>query len=281
MFRIGEFAKFSRISIKMLRHYDEIGLFKPAWIDPETNYRYYAATQLMQLNRIVALKDLGFSLDQIRQLTGDDFSSEQFRGLLKLRQLELEKLLDETAVQLLQVKNRLAQLAAPLSNFSEVVVREIESERYAGLRQNLDESEQAIADLFDEVEQWVAQQKARASKPPLLIYHGDGEVEPLDIEILVPIVGAFAGNGRVFEKTTLAVTEMACLVHTGSYDTLSQTYLLLAQWIEEHDYRISGPMREYYLRFGGSQDGYQLPQVYIAENDDQFVTELQIPIQKK
>ncbi|MEM7336797.1 MAG: MerR family transcriptional regulator [Chloroflexota bacterium] len=281
MFRIGEFAKFSRISIKMLRHYDEIGLFKPAWIDPESNYRYYAASQLHRLNRIVALKDLGFSLEQIHQLLVDEFSAEQFRGLLKLRQLELEKQLDETAVQLLQVKNQLAQLDAPLSNFSEVVVRRIESERYASLRENVNNNSNAIPHLFDEVEKAVGRQKARAAKPPLLVYHGEGELEPFDIEILVPILGEFAENGRVSEKVTHSIEQMACLVHTGPYHSLSQTYLILAQWIEEHQYKIVGPIRELFLRFSGSEDGYQLPKAFIAENAEQFVTELQIPIHKK
>ena len=63
MFRIGEFSRFSRVSVKMLRHYDELGLLTPAHVDPQSNYRYYSADQLPRLHRIVALKDLGFRLE--------------------------------------------------------------------------------------------------------------------------------------------------------------------------------------------------------------------------
>src|SRR5262245_4188558 len=65
MFRIGEFARFTRVSVKMLRHYDEVGLFQPAQVDPDTGYRYYTVDQLPRLNRIILLRDLGFGLDQI------------------------------------------------------------------------------------------------------------------------------------------------------------------------------------------------------------------------
>ena len=68
MFKIGDFSKFSRVSVKMLRHYDELGLLKPALVDPATNYRYYSADQLPRLNRIIALKDLGFTLEQVGRL---------------------------------------------------------------------------------------------------------------------------------------------------------------------------------------------------------------------
>jgi DNA-binding transcriptional MerR regulator len=73
MFKIGDFSRFSRVTVKMLRHYDEIGLLKPARVDPFTGYRYYTADQLPRLNRIIALKDLGFTLEQIGSLLDDIF----------------------------------------------------------------------------------------------------------------------------------------------------------------------------------------------------------------
>ena len=68
MFKIGEFSKLSRISIRMLRHYDEIGLLVPEETDPWTGYRRYAAAQLMTANRITALRGLGFSLAETAAL---------------------------------------------------------------------------------------------------------------------------------------------------------------------------------------------------------------------
>ena len=66
MFRIGEFSKIAQVSGRLLRYYDKLGLFKPIRIDPETGYRYYSAQQLPALNRILALKELGLTLDRSR-----------------------------------------------------------------------------------------------------------------------------------------------------------------------------------------------------------------------
>lgn len=91
MFRIGDFSRLTRVSVKMLRHYDEIGLLLPIYVDPATSYRYYAADQLPLLNRIIALKDLGFSLDQIGLLLNDHVSLDEMRGMLKLRRAAVEQ----------------------------------------------------------------------------------------------------------------------------------------------------------------------------------------------
>jgi DNA-binding transcriptional MerR regulator len=90
MFSIGEFAWLGAVSIRTLRHYDEIGLLPPAEVDPVTGYRSYSARQLRQLNRIVALKDLGLTLGQIGQLLGG-ITVDELRGMLLLRQAQLER----------------------------------------------------------------------------------------------------------------------------------------------------------------------------------------------
>src|SRR5215510_3401762 len=91
MFRIGDFSRLTGVSVKTLHHYDDIGLFKPLRTDPFTGYRFYSFEQLPRLNRILALKDLGFSLEQIARILDDDLSAEQLTGMLRLRQAELQK----------------------------------------------------------------------------------------------------------------------------------------------------------------------------------------------
>ena len=83
MFRIGEFSRLSRVSVRMLRHYDQLGLLTPAQIDPSTNYRFYAADQLPRLNRILTLRELGFSLEQIGALLETNLPSDQLLGMLE------------------------------------------------------------------------------------------------------------------------------------------------------------------------------------------------------
>ncbi len=97
MIRIGDFSKLSRVSIKALRFYDEMGLLKPISVDRFSGYRFYEYNQLPRLHRILALKDLGFSLEEIGHLLAGDLSAEQMRGMLKLRQAEIRQKVREEA----------------------------------------------------------------------------------------------------------------------------------------------------------------------------------------
>src|SRR5690349_13499337 len=96
MFKIGDFSKLSRVSVKTLRYYDELGLLKPAHVDHFTGYRYYSADQLPQLNRILALKDLGFSLEPT-----------QMREILLMKQIELRQRVQDDQARLIRVEARL------------------------------------------------------------------------------------------------------------------------------------------------------------------------------
>ncbi|WP_240957868.1 MerR family transcriptional regulator, partial [Streptomyces barkulensis] len=91
MFTIGDFARHGRVSVRMLRHYDAIGLLRPARTDPVSGYRFYEAGQLARLNRVIALKDLGFTLEQVRTILDERPGTEELRGMLGLRRAELEE----------------------------------------------------------------------------------------------------------------------------------------------------------------------------------------------
>jgi DNA-binding transcriptional MerR regulator len=84
--KIGEFARVNQVSIATLRYYDHCGLLKPLALDPETGYRYYSLDQLPRLNRILALKELGFPLEQIAQLLEEGNVQAYFRRTAQLTQ---------------------------------------------------------------------------------------------------------------------------------------------------------------------------------------------------
>ncbi|MEU5210987.1 MerR family transcriptional regulator [Streptomyces sp. NPDC020742] len=107
MFTIGDFAQYGRVSARMLRHYDAIGLLRPARTDPVSGYRFYEAAQLARLNRILALKDLGFSLQQVGAILAEEVSAEELRGMLRLRRAELEATMTAAGARLAQVEARL------------------------------------------------------------------------------------------------------------------------------------------------------------------------------
>ena len=107
MFSIGEFARHGRVSVRMLRHYDAIGLLRPACVDPATGYRFYQASQLAELNRVIALKDLGFTLQQVQAVLAEKVSAAELRGMLKLRQAEIHARIGAETTRLARVEARL------------------------------------------------------------------------------------------------------------------------------------------------------------------------------
>src|ERR1700752_3441463 len=109
MIKIGNFARLSQVSVVTLRYYDEMDLLKPVKVDTFTGYRFYSADQLPRLNRILALKDLGFSLEQIKLMLADGLSLDQLRSMLTLQHSQVEKRLADEQERLHRIESRLRQ----------------------------------------------------------------------------------------------------------------------------------------------------------------------------
>src|SRR5215467_4742426 len=107
MFSIGEFARHGRVSVRMLRHYDAVGLIRPAFVDPASGYRSYRASQLAELNRIIALKELGFTLQQVQAILDEQVSAAELRGMLRLRRAEIHAQIEAETARLARVEARL------------------------------------------------------------------------------------------------------------------------------------------------------------------------------
>ena len=133
MFAIGEFARHGRVSVRMLRHFDAIGLLEPVCVDPATGYRYYEARQLSRLNRIVAMKNLGFNLHQVASILDEQVSTAELRGMLRLRQAELQEQITTDTARLAQVEARLLAIEGEASEPVPVVVKQIAAARVAEL----------------------------------------------------------------------------------------------------------------------------------------------------
>src|SRR5215471_3524608 len=123
MYGIGLVARLAQVSVRTLRHYDDLGLLKPSHVDPLTGYRHYAPEQVLRLHRILVLRDLGVPLSEIGRLLDDDVTVEQLRGILRLRQAEARAQLDQQTQQLTRVETRLAQLAEEPMAAYEVIVK--------------------------------------------------------------------------------------------------------------------------------------------------------------
>lgn len=146
MFRIGDFSRIARVSCRLLRFYDEIGLFAPAHADPQTGYRYYTVAQLEQLNRILVLKELGFELDQVREILGAKVGTAELRNMLLLRRNDVEKTLAVEAARLRHIETRIAQLETDGAlSADDVFVRAEPAHRFLSIRRTVPSFEQARA----------------------------------------------------------------------------------------------------------------------------------------
>lgn len=268
MFRIGEFARFTRVSVKMLRHYDEQGLLRPAKVDAETGYRYYRAEQLPRLNRILLLRELGFGLADIRDLL--DRPDEDFDSALAERERELVAALARTQVQLRAVRLRRA-LIADGEPAADVVVRPVPSLLVATL------AGPAGADLgalFYKLEQYVRDRRARAGRPPLALLP---EPDDEQVRVAVPLSWPVAQNEGIEVGFLDPVERMACVVHRGGYAGLPGLLQRMLRWLEQTGERPGGPIREVYLRFGAEPE-LGLPREYLTDERANLVTELQVPL---
>jgi len=282
MFKIGDFSRLSRVSIRMLRHYDQLGLLKPSRIDPITNYRYYSADQLPRLNRIIALHDLGFSLEQIGVMLADGLSSEQLLGMFKLKHADVERQMRTVHQQYLRLEARIRQLSeSSQPGDYAVILRNIEPTLVAAIREVVADDGQ-IERMFEEVETYVSQfDQARADMPPFIVYYDEGyQEEKVDAEVAVPLGYSIPDGDRVCIREMPSIISAACVVHTGSYASLFQAHNALLAWIEANDYRMAGPIREVYLRYGADQQGYDLSPAFLAKASKQYITELQLPVEK-
>lgn len=274
MFKIGDFSRLSMVSVKALRYYDKLGMLKPARVDEFTGYRYYSTSQLMRLNRILAMKDMGLSLEQIALLLDQEPTPEQIRGMLRLKQSELQQ-------QLVESQARLIRIEAWLQTFEQettmpaydVVLKKVAPLQVAQLRGTTPSMEQigpTLNHLFDQVRGYITQQGATCTGTGITLYY-DTEMRDHDISVgaCMAFDGSLSDGEQVKVETLPGVETMASVIHRGTFVTLNLAYNAILKWIEANGYTISGPNRELNLEFerGGDQS--------------KFVTEVQFPVVKQ
>jgi DNA-binding transcriptional MerR regulator len=264
MFRIGDFSRLSRVSVKALRFYDAVGLLKPTYVDRDTGYRYYSATLLPRLNRILAFKELGLSLEEIIHLLEGDLPVDRVRELLQSRRAELARRIERERAQLAEVEAWLAQIerAGRVPEY-EVTVKQLAPRLVASVRDTLSSYADAD-DLFDELHGNFKHRGAPLERGA--IWHTcAGRRRSIDCEAVLFLrePQPLAGRAQVYE---LPGSVVACVIHQGSDETCEQAYVAARSWIESHGYAIAGPNREIYWQGDVAQDG------------DSSVTEIQYPI---
>ncbi|MEU9800625.1 MerR family transcriptional regulator [Streptomyces sp. NPDC051000] len=275
MFTIGDFAKHGRVSVRMLRHYDALGLLRPARVDPTTGYRFYEAEQLARLNRVIALKDLGFSLEQVGAILNERWGADELRGMLRLRQTELESAMAAAAARLHQVETRLRTIESEgTMPTDEIVVKSLPPVRLAELTgvaasyapQDIGP---VIGPLYDDLCRRIEAAGVAPTGPGLARYEAapDGGPGSVLVHAGLPVAAAvraedLGGAVRIVELP--GVERAATVVHRGAMDEVLPTAQALARWIDAHGHRSAGYARELNLD--------------CPEDREQWVTELQEPL---
>ena len=278
MFTIGEFARHGRISVRMLRHYDGIGLLTPDRVDPSTGYRFYRAAQLSRLNRIVALKDLGFTLHQVHEILDDRIDGAELRGMLRLRQAELREQITADTGRLADVDVRLRAIENEgTMSTNDVVVKQIPTVRVAELTgRAAGYNPQSIGPVIQPLYTELCERLERAGVSftgPAIAYYEDVDVDSSDGEGAVLVHAAMPVDvdgdpAHDFAVVDLPEITAATVVHRGSMDSVLVTWQELGRWIDANGHSSSY-----------SDHGYAR-EVTLEHSDDPagWVTELQVPI---
>ncbi len=275
MLRIGDFSQLGQVSVRTLRLYDELGLLKPTHIDKFTEYRYYAMEQLPRLNRILALKDLGFSLEQIAHLINEPLSAEQLQGMLMLKQGEIEREVQDAQSRLARVAARLRQIEREGGQpVYEVVLKKTELQSIASLRRvvpTMDEMAPMRCAMYTELYQQLTHQHIEPLEPEFALYHGTEFTEvDIDMEAAVSIEGDTSGptGESLLVRALPAVETMASVVHTGRFMDVCDAIVALYAWVGSNRQTAAGPYREIHL-FGRENDWHDYNNV---------VVEVQLPV---
>ena len=255
MLRITSFAAIAGVSAKVLRDYDEAGIFSPAWVDPSSGYRLYSPGQLPQLRRVIALREVGVGLTAIRRLIQDH---EDLGRVLRDRQTELRRHQRE-------VERQLALLDVQLDESTDVVVRRLPAQRVAALPISATGGD--VGQAFYQLEKRIQQVAARAPMPP-------GFISGRHPYIYVPVR---ARRHPSLNTQTLPECRAATVVHAGGYGTLPGARRTLRRWMQRAGLSPAGPERLVYLRFSAEPD-LSLRRDYLVTDEADLLTEIQVPV---
>lgn len=265
MYKIGDFSSMSKTTIKTLRYYEKEGLLKPVYVDLNTGYRYYETSQLMEISKIISLRQIGLSIKDIKNI----LNGYNMVEILNKRKKELE---DDLVLFNMEL-SKINYLLEGDNMKNEIFIKEIPS--YV-----IYYCDGIISD-FSKIPEFVLQAGEECAKfnPNLkcitpdycYISYLDGEYKEKDIKIRYGQAVEKVGKetDRIKFKMMDAITAV-CIYHKGAYDNLRDSYNIILKFIEDNGYEVIDNPRECYI------DG-----CWNKDNEDDYLTEIQFPIKKK
>ncbi len=273
MLKISEFSHLAHISGRMLRYYDELGLLKPASVDPSTGYRYYTLEQLPRFHRLQALKELGFTLEQIAPLLDHDLSLAELRGMLLLKQAEVQQHIQVEHMRLARIEAHLKcieQENEPL--LYDVVLKEVPPLLVASTQGSLLDEDEIASTVFGLFEKIVlalslSAQTERVHQPWLVLWSNmNVQFQDMQVEAAIALSAPVSAMMSVRIVELPHVPIMACTLHQGTYRDLPQAIQALYCWAETNGFCACDLGREIFLQGGTEMD------------NPSYITEIQLPL---
>jgi effector-binding domain-containing protein len=250
-------------------------ILEPARIDKFSSYRYYEAGQLVKVNKIMALKDANFSLDEIAAMLGKNLPIASLISLLEDKSLVLEEELNKEINRLDRLRTNIFLIKnGGIPQMNEITIKNVEPIMIASIRRSFHSSrfDEELTKMWAEVNEYIDKKGGKRTIPCMMLYYtGWSEMDStsnLDVEVVEPITKSLQEGDMVKVYELPAVEKMVCIVHMGPFSTISKTYEALYDWIRQNNYKRSGPLREIYHK--GE---------WVTDNQEEYITELQVPIE--
>ncbi len=257
MFQIGEFSRIAQVSASQLRNYDQLGLFAPEKVDPQTGYRYYSAKQLPQLNRVIALKEMGLSLAQIKNLLENGISSEELHGMLLMKKAQTEQLLQEEVARLRYIESRIEQInTLGEAEDYDIVLKSIKAKVLLSVR-SVFPLPNAARKLLQEMQSVLPSRINRRELGYFMAVMHDKQFSDRDVDMEL----GFEWRGQPDEALTISLSSgealrlrqlpaeahIATITRVGHPKLAHRSYSALGRWTQANGYQFSGPVRELFL----------------------------------
>lgn len=248
MLKIGEFSKLSRISVRMLRHYDELGLLTPQRIDSFTGYRYYTAEQLVTAGRIRSLREMGFGLAAIGEVLRCCDTPQALAKRLACQRAALQDEADALARQMLLLDTAMEQLRKDETAMKyDITVKTLPERQVASVRMVLPRYEEE-GRLWNTLMTETAGMDLAAGGPCAacaILHDKEYKEQDVDVEVQMTVRGHWPDTEHVRFKTERPV-EVASVTFRGGYDQLTAVYAAMAAWVQGNGYAFDGPMFNIY-----------------------------------
>ena len=274
MFKIGDFSRIARVSCRLLRYYDELGLLKPAQLERDSGYRYYSASQLPRLNRILVLKELGLSLEDIARVLDSNLSAAELRGMLLMRRNDAQRALAEEMERLRHIESRIAQIDAEGElSVDDVIMRSEPAQQLLSTRRvvpSFTAARELIRELSESVR--VLKSKGVLGRLTAIAHAPEFEVDRIDIEVGFVLQADLQSEVRLASGEPLSVRElpaverMAACVRIGLPERAHLITGKIGVFLEANGYGLAGPSREVFL---------QPPRL---DHMEESVVEMQFPV---